>query len=263
MRKIFIDSHAHVGDGAFDADRDAVLEASFAAGVEKIIEIGCAPQEWAPTLDLCAKYGGKIYGALGVHPQYADKFSEENFTFLKQLLKRPEIVAVGETGLDYFWEPFSGSVQAEVFERQLAAAVEINKPVSLHIRKARAEQDFAAYEDAFAILKNHSVRGVLHCFSGRREDAERALDAGLLLGINAIITYKKNDDLRATLRYAGLENIVLETDCPYLPPQARRGQRNTPQSVPEIGQFIADFLNVPVEDVARVTTENCKKIFMV
>lgn len=256
------DSHAHISDPAFKDDRDSVIKACFAAGVKTIFEVGCNIDEWGPALDLCGKYARGIYAILGLHPAYAANFSNEKFATLAASLRAPAARAVGEIGLDYYYKPFSKEQQIMVFERCLALAAEIKKPSVLHIRAGRAPGDFTAYEDAFSILKKHSVSGgVLHCFSGRYEDAARALDLGFKLGFNGIITYKKNNDLRETLRRAGLKNIVLETDCPYLPPQSKRGQRNSPLNIPEIAQYIADFLNVPLEEVAEVTTKNCKEIF--
>ncbi len=263
MDNFLIDSHAHILDGAFDADRDAVLQASFDAGVKQIIEIGCNTDEWLPALALCAAYPRAIYAVLGLHPEFAGNFSEEKFNELKNLLTREEVVGIGEIGLDYFHEPFSKEQQQMVFEQVLSLTREIKKPAVLHIRKSKAETDFSAYQDTFNILKKYSSPGVLHCFSGRYEDAVRAVDMGYFLGINAIITYKKNEDLRSTVKKIGLKHILLETDCPYLPPQSKRGTRNSPANIPEFAQFMADYLNLNLDDLAAITSANCQKLFSI
>ena len=261
----FIDSHAHVLDAAFDADRAAVIEKTFAAGVSHIIEIACDVGEWAPALELCAKYDGKIFVAAGIHPSMASNYSAAAFENLKKVLRDEKVVAAGEIGLDYVHMSGSAEQQKEVFSKMLALASEVKKPIVLHARKSADHGDWSAYDDLFKILKSDwkpsENGGIMHCFSGRYEDAVRALDMGLKLGVNGIITYKKNDDLRSTIKKAGVKNILLETDCPYLPPQSKRGKRNDPSNIPEIAQFTAEILNMPVEELAEITTENCRKIF--
>ncbi|WP_428898475.1 TatD DNase family protein [Parelusimicrobium proximum] len=264
-----IDSHAHMTDSAFNEDRDEIIKASIAAGVKNIIEIGCNTDEWQPSLELCEKYKGNIFCALGLHPEYKNNFTEEKYAELERLVHRPEVLAIGEIGLDYFWEPVEREKQISVFEKMLALTEEVNKPVVLHIRKAKEDGDYSAYEDVFEILKNggcwrpakNKFTGVLHCFSGRETDAYKALDMGMCLGINGIISYKKNDELRETVKKVGLKNIILETDCPYLPPQSKRGTRNSPVNIPEIAVFIADMLNVRPEEAAEITTQNCRDLF--
>ena len=260
---IFIDSHAHVNDPAFNEDRAEIIEQSFAAGLSHILEIGCEQDEWQPALDLCQKYPGKIYCALGMHPIMAKDFKEDYLPQLKNFLALPAARAVGEIGLDYAYEDSSPKpVQMCVLEHMLALAKEIQKPLVLHCRKGAAESDFSAYTDLFAILKKASFRGgIMHCFSGRYEDAVKALDIGLLIGVTGIVGYKKNNDLRETFKKVGLKNLVLETDCPYLPPQSKRGKRNDPSNIPEIAKDLAAALGEPLSKTADITTENTIKIF--
>jgi len=261
----FIDSHAHILDAAFDADRAAVLDKTFASGVKNIVEIACDVGEWAPALELAAKYDGKIFAAAGIHPSMAGNFSSAVFEDLKKVLGQEKVVALGEIGLDYVHMSGTEEQQQEVFSKMLSLTSEIKKPIILHARKNAAPDDWGVYGDLFKILKSDwkpsESGGIMHCFSGRYEDAVKALDAGLKLGVNGIITYKKNEDLRLTIKKAGVKNIVLETDCPYLPPQSKRGKRNDSSNIPEIAQFTADFLNIHVEKLAEITTENCRKIF--
>ena len=259
----FIDSHAHLNDEAFNDDREQVITACFDAGVKQMVEIACETNEWQPALDLCQKYKGQIYAAASIHPINAEQLIDESFEELKKYLSFDDFKAVGEIGLDYFYEDSSPlTLQQEVFDRQLELAQNIKKPIILHCRQGKDKQDFSAYEDMFFLLKKYSLSGgVLHCFSGRKQDAYRALDNGFLLGINGIIGYKKNQDLRDIIKQVGLKYLMLETDCPYLPPQSKRGQRNSPVNIPEIAQYLADILGKSINEVADQTTQNAKSFY--
>ena len=259
----FIDSHAHLNDDAFSTDREQVINSCFEAGVKQMVEIACEVNEWQPAVELCEKYKGRIYAAASIHPINAEQFTEESFEELKHYLALDNFRAVGEIGLDYFYEDSSPRpLQQEVFERQLELAQDIKKPIILHCRKGKDAQNYSAYEDMFFALKKYNLSGgVLHCFSGRKEDAYRALDNGFLLGINGIIGYKKNDDIRQIIRQVGLKYLLLETDCPYLPPQSKRGQRNSPVNIPEIAQNLADILGKSLKEVADMTTQNSKAFY--
>ena len=259
----FIDSHAHLNDEAFNEDREQIISACFNAGVKQMIEIACEVQEWQQALDLCKKYQGQIYAAASIHPINAEQLTEESFEELEKYLSIDVFRAVGEIGLDYFYEDSSPRfLQQKVFEKQLTLAQNIQKPIILHCRKGKAEQDFSAYEDMFYALKKYNLSGgVLHCFSGRKEDAYRALDLGFYIGINGIIGYKRNEDLRQIIKQIGLKYLLLETDCPYLPPQSKRGQRNSPVNIPEIAQNLADVLGKNINEVADITTQNAKAFY--
>ena len=261
----FTDSHAHLNDSAFDGDRKEIIQQCFVAGVHKIAEIACEVNEWQPVLDLSNAYEGKIFPVCGIHPDYASSLTEENFKTLENYLLKPEVKALGEIGLDYNEydeQPKDRKLQQEVFSRQLSLAAKVNLPIVLHCRKSRQAQDFSVYEDMFAILKNSVFTGgIMHCFSGRERDAFRALDMGYKLGINGIIGYKRNDDLRALIKKVGLKYLLLETDCPYLPPQSKRGQRNSPVNIPEIALSVAEITGEPLFKVAEVTTQNTYTVY--
>ena len=190
---MFIDSHAHINDEAFDTDRKDVIEKSLLAGVKNMVEIACEEPEWQQAVDLCAKYPNVFCAVCGIHPIYASQRTEEQIKKLKEFLKNPIFRAVGEIGLDYAWlNSSTEQEQQNVFEEMLALAKETNKKVVLHCRKTNEPNDFKAYEDLFAIIKNHDAQGgIFHCFSARYEDAKRALDRGFLLGLNGVISYKK------------------------------------------------------------------------
>lgn len=258
----FIDSHAHINDPAFDKDRDEIIARCFACGVERIVEIGCEKSEWQPALDLCAKYPQNFSAVLGLHPIFARTFDEKTIDEIKPYFSNPFVRAVGEVGLDYAYEHESPrQKQREVFASMLSLAKEIQKSAVFHCRKTNTPDDYSAYDDMSALLKDYEGAGIMHCFSGRWQDAVFALDKGFLIGINSIIGYKKNDDLRTSVKKMGIKHIVLETDCPYLPPQSKRGQRNDPSNIPEIAQTLAEILGEKIEDVAQITTQNTLKFF--
>lgn len=260
---IFIDSHAHINDAAFNEDREEIIQKSFDAGLSHIIEIACEPDEWQPSVELSKKYSGKIYPVCGMHPIMAASFKEEHLPVLKEYLNMNIVRAIGEIGLDYAYEDSSPKeIQKQVLSQMLSLAKEIKKPIIVHCRKGKEEADYSAYEDLFADLKDASFNGgIMHCFSGRYQDAVRALDLGLLIGVTGIVGYKKNNDLRETFKKVGLKHLVVETDCPYLPPQSKRGKRNDPSNIPEIASNLADVLGEPLAKTADITTQNTMGIF--
>lgn len=263
----FIDSHAHLNDPAFDADREELIARLPQAGVTLSVEIGCAPDEWQPALALAAKHPALVRAVLGVHPEYAPRLTPDGVGELATLLTDKNNTAVGEIGLDYTCLDIAGKeLQQDVFIQMLGLANKTNLPVVLHVR--REGEDYSAYEDTFAALKrdwkqsaNRKHAGVLHCFCARYEEAKKALDQGLLLGINGCFTYKKNEYIREAVKKAGADKIILETDCPYLSPQGKRGTRNDPSNIPLIAQFTADYLNMPLEDLAQITTKNARELY--
>lgn len=264
----FIDSHAHLTDPAFDADRDELITRVLpTAGLIKSVEIGCAPDEWQGTLDLTSQYPALIAPVLGVHPEYAKEFTPTHGAAFQSLLKDPRVCAVGEIGLDYTClEIADKQTQHALFTQMITCADQAGLPLVLHVR--RQDEDYAAYDDTFSLLQQtwhqHTPRpysGVLHCFCARYEEAKRALDKGMLLGINGCFTYKKNEYIREAVKKAGADKIILETDCPYLSPQGKRGTRNDPSNLPLIAQFVADYLNIPVQELAQQTTTHAKLLY--
>ncbi len=267
MQMIFVETHSHLNDDAFNADRAVVIEKTFKSGVGKVIEIACAPGEWEQGEELCAAYPGKIACAFGVHPEYTQTLSTALIPELAAFMARSCAVALGEVGLDYWRNTGTRGEQLALLEAQLPLCARFAKPAVFHARNGKQlEQN--AYTDLLEVLKqrwNYSAakkfRGVLHCFSGNWADARAGLDLGLLLGVNGSFTYKKNDDLRETIKKAGLDNIVLETDCPYLPPQSARGKRNDPAFIPEIATMVAAHLGVGNTQLADKTTANAIDLF--
>lgn len=256
----FFDTHTHLGDAQFASDRDAVLTRAQNAGVGQIVEIADAPAEWAPALALC-RARPFLRCSLGLHPYYASDFSPELLKDLEEKVRLPEVVAVGEIGLDYVKSEIPRDVQRRTFETLLSAAKNWNLPVVIHCR--------GAFEDLLPILKNiypaapveNRFWGVIHCFSGGKEEALVCARAGFALGADGPITYPKNEPLREAFRAAGVAAAVLETDCPYLPPQSSRGKRNEPALLVEIAAKLAEVYGMPLEELARITTDNGRALF--
>ncbi len=263
---MLIDTHAHLNDKAFDADRAETLSRVFAAGVERVVEIACQQNEWRAGEELCAAYPGKVACAFGAHPEYTRVMPAELVKELESFLAKPRAVALGEVGLDYWWDIGSKEEQLAVLNAQLPLCAKFAKPAVFHARNGKTP-DKDAYADLLAALKSwdyspaRKFRGVLHCFSGNWNDAKAGLDLGLLLGVNGTFTYKKNEDLRETVKKAGPANIVLETDCPYLPPQSSRGRRNDPSFIPEIAAMVAGHLGLSNSQLADRTAANAFAMF--
>lgn len=265
MNLMYCDSHTHLLDEAFDTDRDTVIVQAINAGVKYIAEIGCEPGYWEKALILKEKYSKNIYTALGLHPHDCDKSTPENLKKLKNLCRRNNVSAIGEIGLDYAKSTHSRETQAETFITLLKETALPNKPVILHCRNGL---DKNAYEDLFALLKKYHKQpegrrfaGILHCFGGSYDDAKKATDMGFLLGINATITYPKNENLREIIRKIGVKNLITETDCPYLPPQSQRGKRNSPSNIPEICKALSEVTKTPLIKTAEKALENFQVVF--
>lgn len=250
---MIIDSHAHVSDTLFDTDRNEVLNRAFESGLKYILEVGCEPPLWDKVAKLSQQE--KIFSMFGLHPQDADKWSDELFAKLKSLLSDKKCVAVGEIGLDYHYEGYSAERQKDIFAKQINLALEINKPICVHCRDA--------YDDMVQLFKSFKTlpNGVIHCFSGSWEQAKVVLDMGFLIGIDGPCTYPKSNKLKKVIENTPLDKLLVETDCPYLAPQKYRGTRNEPAYVIETAKKIAEIKNISFEEVCRQTTENVCRLY--
>lgn len=264
----YIETHAHLNDKSFDADRAEVIGRVFKGGVAKIIEIACEPAEWGPAEGLCGEYKGRITAAFGIHPQHPEELTPENLATLAGFLKKDVCSAIGEIGLDYFWDNLKKDGQYRLLEAQLGLSNVSGRVCVFHARNGKDAVADNAYLDLDLELKKKwtlnnkkRARGVLHCFSGSWADARAGLDLGLFLGVNGTFTYKKNDALRETVKKAGVANIVLETDCPYLPVASMRGKRNDPSFIPEIAGAVAEYLGVKPAELAEFTGANAAELF--
>ncbi|MFA6583191.1 MAG: TatD family hydrolase [Elusimicrobiaceae bacterium] len=267
MKIRYCDTHTHLTDPAFDADRSEVINRSFESGTDLLFETACVPDTWEPALKLCRDYPGRIYAVCGIHPQDCEHATPRTMARLLQTLQDPQVRAIGEIGLDYARYTLGPAEQKTAFASILKETASAGKPIVLHCRNP-FEPGADAYADMFAIMREHwtpaagrRFSGILHCFSGTENDAKTALGMGLLLGVNGTISYPKNSALREIIKKAGSANIVLETDCPYLPPQSRRGKRNDPSNIPEICRHTSQLLGLSERETAELTLKNALEIF--
>jgi TatD DNase family protein len=248
---MLVDSHAHLDDPAFASDLPAVLDRAREAGVERIVTIG-TDLDSSRRAQAIAESRPEIYFSPGIHPHEADQPGDVEA--LRALAAHPRAVAVGETGLDYVKNYASVPNQKALFAKHLEIALEADKPVSIHCREAHA--------DAYAILRAHApLRGVIHCFSGAWADAERYLSLNFYLSIAGPVTYPSAQALRDVVGQIPLDRLMIETDCPLLPPQKFRGQRNEPAYVRYAAAEIANVLKVPLQDVNESTSRNARNLF--
>ena len=258
----FFDTHVHLGDVQFDADREDVLLRARESGVERLVEIADHPDEWDRAVALARAHPDRVRCSLGLHPYYADRFDDAFPSRLKAALAAaPEAVAIGEIGLDYAKTQIPAGIQRRAFSALLAAGRDWNVPLVVHCRDAYADL-IPILRDAFARPpEGRRFWGVVHCFSGTPDEAAACVALGFALGADGPVTYKKNDALREAFRSVGPGAAVLETDCPYLPPQSSRGKRNEPRAVPEIAAKLAEVWSLPVEEVARLTSANAGALY--
>ena len=250
-----IDTHAHLDSGRFATDLPQVVEAARAAGVKHILTIGCDLASSYASVELAKAYP-EIYAAVGIHPHDARELSDEALTELKALARQDKVVAIGETGLDYYRDHCPHDIQQNAFRRQIALAREVGLPLIVHDRDA--------HEDVVRILKEEQaqqVGGVLHCFSGDLNMARTCIEMGFYISFPGTLTYPKNQDLRDVAEALSTDHVLLETDCPYLAPQPLRGKRNEPAYVRYTAEELARIKGLSVADIARVTSLNAFRLF--
>lgn len=250
----YIDSHAHYLSRRFMSDRDEVLRNLFRNDVEYIIECGTNTNSNSRVIDLCHKWD-KVYGVIGYFPTDVWELkNQNNWELLKEQLKDPKILAIGEIGLDYFHDEKGKEFQKEMFKKQLELAKELNLPVCIHSRDAE--------DDTLAILREFgSYKGVVHCFAYGKEAMRELVDLGYYFGVGGTSTYPRNEQLRAAIKRMPLDRIVLETDCPYLTPQSVRGKRNDSSYIRFVIDEIANLKGVSVEDVVNQTNKNVREVY--
>lgn len=255
MAMIF-ESHAHYDSHQFDEDREALLGSMQENGVGIILNVCADWDSVTEVVDMVQKYPF-MYAAVGLHPDEVGDLDEERFEFLKTQCQNDKVVAVGEIGLDYYWDNESHDVQKKWFVRQLELARELSLPIIIHSRDAA--------EDTLKIMKEHAqgLRGVIHCFSYSKELAEEYVKMGFHIGIGGVVTFKNGKKLKEVAEVVPLERILLETDCPYLAPEPYRGKRNSSIYIPHIAQAIADIKGLTCEEVVAQTEANGKELFKI
>lgn len=252
---MIFESHAHYDDEAFDEDRESLLACMQAYNIGAVINVSASPEGMESTAKLTEKYPF-IWGAVGVHPDEVGAMDSTTLERIKELCGREKIVAVGEIGLDYYWDKENHSLQKEWFIRQMDAAKEVKKPIIVHSREAAA--------DTLQVMKSShagEIGGVIHCFSYAKEMAREYLNMGFYLGIGGVVTFKNAKKLKEVVEYAPLDSILVETDSPYLSPVPNRGKRNSSLNLPYIIQEIAEIKRISPEEVERVTEKNARRLF--
>lgn len=252
---MLVDTHAHIASPPFQGDLDEVLQRAADAGVGAVVCVGDQIESSRDAIAL-ADREPSVWATAGVHPHYAHEAPKELERLLKELLAHPRVVAVGEVGLDYHYDFSPREVQQEVYRRQIRVAVECRLPLVIHSREAE--------EDVIRILREenaHRVGGVLHCFWGDRESAEKALDMGFYLGVGGPVTFKSAEALRQVLAGVPVERLLIETDSPYLAPVPYRGKRNEPAYVVESARALAQLKGLSFEELADLTTQNARRLF--
>jgi TatD DNase family protein len=252
-----IDSHAHIQGKEFAGETEAVLERARQAGVEQVIVVGGAGDMLSNTAAVAlADSFPSVYATVGMHPHDAKDVGAEELARLKELTVHPKVIAVGETGLDYYYNHSPREVQSRIFTRFVQMARETDLPIVVHERDAA--------RDCAELLRSEGsgkLRGVIHCFTGDYDAARDYLELGFYISFSGIITFKNADPLRSVVQRVPLERMLVETDSPYLTPAPHRGKRNEPAYVRLVAETIAEVKQLDLEKVAQVTTENVKSLF--
>ena len=251
---MIFDTHAHYDDRQFEDDREELLGVIQENGIGWIVDAGSDIASWDKIEELTKRYPF-VYGAIGVHPDEVGELDEEKMQQMERLLAKEKMVAVGEIGLDYYWEKENRDLQKKWLIRQLELARRLDLPVIIHSREAAA--------DTMEIMKQHArgLDGVIHCFSYSLEQAKEYVNMGFYLGIGGVVTFKNGKKLKEVVQEIPLEFLVLETDSPYLAPVPHRGKRNNSQNLVYVAEEIAALKGVSYEEVVRQTTENAKKLY--
>ena len=254
---MIFDTHAHYDDKAFDEDREEMLASLPENGIGNVVNVCASINSLRRIIPLTEKYP-YVWGAAGVHPDYAEEMTEETLEEIRKVLQHEKILAVGEIGLDYYWhkEPENHKRQQEMFRAQMDIAREEKIPFMIHSRDAA--------EDTLTIVKEYMQKGmyggIMHCYSYGLEHAREYVKMGLLLGIGGVVTFTNGRKLKEVVHEIPLDNLVLETDCPYLAPVPYRGKRNCSLYLPYVVQAIAELKGVPADEVIRVTEENARRL---
>ena len=251
---MIIDTHAHYDDEQFDTDRDELLKSMHDGGIGLIVNAASTLESWGNIQRLTEEYPF-VYGAVGIHPDEAGTLTEEHMSEMERLLDLEKIVAVGEIGLDYYWDNESHDVQKKWFIRQLELAKKKDMPVIIHSREAAA--------DTMEIMRGYAsgMRAVIHCYSYSVEMAREYVKMGYYIGIGGVVTFKNAKKLVNVVKEIPLTSIVLETDCPYLAPVPYRGKRNSSLYLPYVAEKIAEIKGVSIEEVVRQTEENSRMLY--
>jgi TatD DNase family protein len=249
-----VDSHVHLDDPKFDADREQTVERALAAGVDRMLAIGTGGGP--PDLEVAVRQAERypfLYATIGVHPHDASKATPETWTRMRELAAHPKVLAIGEIGLDYHYDFSPREVQRAVFRQQMEIAAECRKPIVIHTREA--------WDDTLTMLRGGwRGAGVMHCFTGDEAQAGQALDLGFHLSFGGVLTFPKAEAVRQAARVAPENRLLVETDCPYLAPVPHRGKRNEPAFLVETVRRLAEVRGCAPEEIAELTTRNFERL---
>lgn len=252
---MIFDTHAHYNDQAFDEDREKLIQSLPENGIGLVVNIGANLESTKESIKLAETYPF-FYASAGVHPSDTAELNDENLAWLEECANRKKVVAVGETGLDYYWDEPDRNIQKEWFERQMEMAREVKLPVIIHSRDAAKDT-----LNMMKAVRAGEIGGVIHCFSYSVEMAREFLNMGFYLGIGGVLTFKNAKKLKEVAEYAPLDRIVLETDCPYMAPSPNRGKRNSSLNLPYVAEELARIKGMTVEEIEQVTFENGKSLY--
>ena len=251
----FIDTHSHIYDTGFQEDLNAVMASAKSAGVEKIYMPGIDSTCINGMMDMETKYPGFCIPMMGLHPCYVKENYQEELAIVEGWLAKRKFAAIGEIGLDYYWDKTFAKEQQLVFEKQMQWGLDLGLPINIHTRNAMGETI-----ELVKPFAKKGLKGIFHCFSGSKESAEQIIEMGFLLGLGGVLTYKNAGVAEAVVDIP-LEFLVLETDAPYLPPVPYRGKRNEPAFMIEVAKKLAEIKNIPLHEVAEKTSGNADRIF--
>lgn len=254
MTDIF-DTHAHYDDKAFDADREKLLDSLPRNGIVRVVNVGASLASCRRTIELTERYDF-IFGALGIHPNETAELTEEDIVWLGQQCQSDKCVAVGEIGLDYYWDEPDRNVQKLWFARQLNLARELKLPVIIHSRDAAKDT-----VDLMTAEKAGDIGGVIHCYSYTKETARIFLDMGFYFGIGGVLTFNNAKKLKEAVEYIPMDRIVLETDCPYLAPVPNRGKRNSSLNILYVVRAMAQIKGISEEEIRAAAWENSHRLY--
>ena len=251
---MIFDTHAHYDDIAFDEDRDELIEYMHQNGVDYIVNAGEAVKSSLAGVEMGKKYDF-VYSASGIHPEHANETTDSDIVEIEKIAREnKKVVAIGEIGLDYHYEGYNKEKQIDIFKKQLKIAKDPDLPVIIHSRDAS--------QDTFDIIKESGVRkGIIHCYSGSAQMAADYVKMGFFIGIGGVLTYKNARKLVEVAEEIDINNIVLETDCPYLAPAPFRGKRNNSLYIQYVAEKMAEIKGISYDEVCKITSENGKKIF--
>ena len=252
---MLFDTHAHLNDPAFDQDREELILGLKDKGVEFVMNAGCSLKSSHDCIALAEKYPF-IYASVGTHPDAADEVNDQVLEEYKKMAQHPKVLAIGEIGVDYYYETIPREVQQKAFRMQMELARELSMPVIIHEREA--------HDDGMRIVKEFKdVTGVFHCYSGSAEMARQLVNMGWYIGFTGVLTFKNARKAVETASSIPLERIVLETDCPFMAPEPYRGKRNDPGYLIKMAEKLAEIRGITTEEAIAATTENAKRLYRI